>query len=88
MTCTEGVGGSVLSHASAAPRLDLSLVLLQPAGKRAAAKVPDPHQFSRETSRADKSFLADPWKQNRARSEEARRGWRLDVAGVRFTSSR
>ena len=45
-----------LSHANAAPRLDLSLILLQPAGKPDATKAPGPHQFSRGKLLGNKSF--------------------------------
>lgn len=45
-----------LSHASAAPRLDLSLILLQPAGKPDATKASGPHQFSQGKLLGNKSF--------------------------------
>ncbi|TNN87197.1 E3 ubiquitin-protein ligase TRIM21 [Liparis tanakae] len=38
-------GGGEFSHASAALRLDLSLILLQPEGKPDATKAQGPHQF-------------------------------------------
>lgn len=47
MTCKEVEGA--LSHASAAPCLDLRLILLQPAGKPDATKAPGPHQFHKQS---------------------------------------
>lgn len=47
VTCKEA--GGLFSHASAAPRLDLSLILLQPAGKPDATKALGPHQFHEQS---------------------------------------
>lgn len=43
------LGGGGLSHASAAPLLDLSLILLQPAGKPDATKAPGPPQLHEQS---------------------------------------
>ena len=57
VTCKEAGGEEgVLSHASAAPRLDLSLILLQPAGETRRYKGPGSTSISRAKLLGNKSF--------------------------------